>query len=99
MNLHQVPQEGFWYRDIDGHTSFEVLSIDDKSHTAIIHLNSGSVEEIDLDMWEDMNLKRIEAKDAWGEAHMHAFDIMDENEDIYNTDSLHLSIEPDDDVA
>lgn len=59
------PIEGNWYMDLDTGQKFEVLVVDDEAGIIEIQYFDGSVDQIDLDAWQEMNLEAIEEPEDW----------------------------------
>lgn len=59
------PIEGNWYLDLDSNQKFEVLVVDSDAGTVEIQYFDGSIDEIDLDAWQEMNLEPIEEPEDW----------------------------------
>lgn len=60
---HEIePVIGDWYKDIGGRT-FEVVALDDS--TIEIQYFDGDVEEVDRDVWFDMELISIPEPEDW----------------------------------
>jgi hypothetical protein len=66
MPMEQEPVVGAMYEDQDG-IAFEVLSLDEDDGTIEIQYEDGSVDEIDIDNWYEMDLDQLEPG-AWKEA-------------------------------
>ena len=58
------PIVGTWYEDDEG-DCFVVVAIHAGEGTIAIGLLDGSVEEMDLDEWDDMPLQEIEPPEEW----------------------------------
>ncbi|MCX8048461.1 MAG: hypothetical protein N3A55_02220 [Methylohalobius sp.] len=59
------PIEGNWYLDLDSGQKFEVLVVDDEAGIVEVQYFDGSVDQIDLDAWQEMNLDPIEEPEDW----------------------------------
>lgn len=62
MPMEQEPIVGAMYEDKDG-VAFEVLSFDEDDGTIEIQYEDGSVDEIDIDAWYEMDLDQLESDD------------------------------------
>lgn len=59
------PIEGNWYLDLDTGQKFEVLVVDDAAGIIEVQYFDGSVDQMDLDAWQEMNLEPIEEPEDW----------------------------------
>jgi hypothetical protein len=59
-----VPQVGAWYRLPDG-KQFEVVAIDERDRTVDVQHYDGTVEEWDLESWDDLMPEPAEAPEDW----------------------------------
>ncbi len=59
------PIVGNWYLDLDTNQKFEVVVIDEDAGTIEIQYFDGNVDEIDVDVWPEMNLEPIEEPEDW----------------------------------
>ncbi len=62
MPMEEEPIVGAVYEDEDGR-SFEVISFDENLGTIEIQYADGSLDEIDLDAWYDMDLTRLDEEE------------------------------------
>ena len=62
MPMEEEPVVGALYEDPEG-VSFEVLDFDEDDGVIEVQYADGSVSEIDLDAWYEMDLKLIEDDD------------------------------------
>ncbi len=62
------PVPGQWYENVEEEESFRVLSVDEDSERLEIEYLDGDIEEIDLEMWREMDLERIEEPEGWSES-------------------------------
>jgi hypothetical protein len=58
------PTVGSWYRHENGEL-FEVVAIDEDDATAEIQYFDGTIEELDFDTWEEMQIEEAEAPEDW----------------------------------
>ena len=75
-----VPEIGSWFRGSDGKT-FEVVAVDDKDRTIEIQHFDGTVEEIDVDGWQEMAAQPIDAPEDWSGSMDVDDDDLPENEE------------------
>jgi hypothetical protein len=59
------PEAGRWYEDLDSEEIFKVLSVDPDEELVRIQWLDREVEEIDLDLWNEMDLELAEAPEGW----------------------------------
>jgi hypothetical protein len=64
MSLEQLPSVGDWYKTEMGDT-FEVVALDEDKGYAEIQYFDGSVEELDLDSWEELRFEAVEPPEDW----------------------------------
>jgi hypothetical protein len=57
-----APIIGNWYRHENGNL-FEVVALDEKDATIEIQYYDGTIEELDLDTWEQLEIEESEAPD------------------------------------
>lgn len=58
------PFVGNWYRDVTGEI-FEIVAIDEDDATIEIQHFDGTVEEIDLDTWNDLPMENADQPEDW----------------------------------
>ncbi|NIP72654.1 MAG: hypothetical protein GWO16_06300 [Gammaproteobacteria bacterium] len=58
------PTVGDWYRHETGGT-FEVVALDEDEGCVEIQYFDGSVEELDLDAWEELDIQPVEPPEDW----------------------------------
>jgi hypothetical protein len=58
------PTIGNWYRHENGEI-FEVVALDEKDGTVEIQYFDGTVEEIDVEAWEELELEAAEPPEDW----------------------------------
>ena len=56
---------GSWYQDLQTGILFEVVAVDESSHTIEAQLRDGALCEYDLDSWSQMTLRTIEESEDW----------------------------------
>lgn len=59
-----APAVGDWYADEQGVT-FEVVAVDTQDHSVEVQYFDGTLEEFDLDSWEEMRLNAVEPPEDW----------------------------------
>ena len=64
MATEYEPRIGDWYRTING-DNFEIVALDPDDSTLEIQYFDGSVEELDLDTWYELDLESVEAPEDW----------------------------------
>lgn len=64
MPTHHVPVIGDWYKTLAGET-FEIVALDEDDQTVEIQYEDGSIEELDLDTWYDLELEQVESPSDW----------------------------------
>ncbi len=64
MPAHYNPAVGDWYRNANG-DNFEVVAIDEDDATIDIQYFDGSVEEVDLENWDELAIEPIEPPEDW----------------------------------
>jgi hypothetical protein len=77
MPMDEEPVVGAVYENTEGRT-FEVVGFDEDEGTVKIEFEDGSVEELDIDTWYELDLKQIESGDQEDE---DDYDDSDEDED------------------
>lgn len=80
MPMEEEPVIGGLYEDQDG-VSFEVLDFDEDDGVIEVQYSDGSVSEIDLDAWYEMDLEFIEADDDTEDPGEHDIDEKSDDED------------------
>lgn len=64
MAEHVEPRIGDWYKTIDG-ASFEILDIDMEESTIEIQYFDGSLEELEMESWNLMDIVPREPPEDW----------------------------------
>jgi hypothetical protein len=62
MPMEEEPIVGAVYEDAEGRT-FEVLSFDEDDATIEVEYEDGTVEEMDLDAWYELDVQQVESED------------------------------------
>ena len=57
MRHHEAPIVGNWYKNQEYNSIFEVVANDELEENVQIQYFSGEIEEVDLDMWYQLNLE------------------------------------------
>ena len=58
------PSIGQWFRRPNG-TLLEVVAIDEEDRTVEIQFFDGTIDEVDIDAWNDQNLIEVAAPEDW----------------------------------
>lgn len=58
------PRIGDWYRTITGE-NFEIVALDADDETLEIQYFDGTIEELDLDTWYELNIEVSEPPEDW----------------------------------
>ena len=74
MPMEEEPVVGKMYEDADG-MAFEILAFDEDDGTIEIQYDDGTVDEIDLDTWYEMDLQQLKTAEKSDE------DEVDEDEE------------------
>jgi hypothetical protein len=59
------PVVGQWYEDLDSEEIFKVLSLDPDEELVRIQWLDREIEEIDLDVWNEMDLELADTPEGW----------------------------------
>ena len=65
MKNHPVPAIGKWYLDNADKQLFEIVAIDDDDETIEIQYFDGAIEELDIELWNEMELTSAAAPEDW----------------------------------
>lgn len=65
MKNHPDPAIGKWYLDNADQQLFEIVAIDDDDETIEIQYFDGSIEELDNELWKEMELTSAAAPEDW----------------------------------
>ena len=84
MPIEEEPIVGAVYENEEGR-SFEVISFDEDLGTIEVQYEDETVEEIDLDAWYEMELKRVAALEK-GKDSDEDEDVEDKDENDYDDD-------------
>jgi hypothetical protein len=85
------PTAGQWYENLEENESFRVLSVDEDAETVEIEYLDGDIEEIDLDIWAELDLDKINEPEGWAGS-----DEDDEDEEEEEDDDLDETWDDDD---
>jgi hypothetical protein len=75
------PVVGQWYEDLDSEEIFKVLNLDPDEELVRIQWLDREIEEIDLDVWNEMDLELADAPEGWVDDDDGASDEDDEDFD------------------
>jgi len=64
MPAEHIPKVGGWFKTATGQT-FEVVALDEDDGTVEIQYYDGSVEELDMDTWEELAMEPVEPPEDW----------------------------------
>jgi segregation and condensation protein B len=59
------PEAGQWYEDLDTEETFQVLSIDPDEEIVRIQWLDREVQELELDVWNEMDLELATEPEGW----------------------------------
>ena len=65
MSRDYEPEAGQWYEDLDTEETFQVLSIDPDEEIVRIQWLDREVQEIELDVWNEMDLELATEPEGW----------------------------------
>jgi len=66
MPMQEQPIVGALYEDADG-LKFEVTGFDEDEGAVEIRYHDGSVDELDIDTWYEMELRRLKGDGEWSD--------------------------------
>lgn len=99
MRHNVYPDIGGWYADEEYQHIFEVVASDDKDAYVEIQYFAGEIEELDMETWYELDLKKIPApEDCSGPYELSKEDLGYSDETIHPEDwsGPLCEIEPDD---
>jgi hypothetical protein len=64
MATEYEPRIGDWYRTTGG-DNFEIVALDPDDETLEIQYFDGTIEELELDTWYELNIEAIEPPEDW----------------------------------
>jgi hypothetical protein len=59
------PEAGQWYEDLDTEETFQVLALDPDEEIVKIQWLDREIQEIDLDVWNEMDLELAAEPEGW----------------------------------
>ena len=65
MSRDYEPEAGQWYEDLDTEETFQVLSVDPDEEIVRIQWLDREVQELDLDVWNEMDLELAAEPEGW----------------------------------
>jgi hypothetical protein len=65
MRHHEHPDVGNWYKDQEANNVFEVVASDDLDQYVEIQYFAGEIEEVDLETWYELDLRKIPAPEDY----------------------------------
>jgi hypothetical protein len=80
------PGAGQWYEDLDSEEIFKVLSVDPDEELVRIQWLDREIEEIDLDLWNEMDLELAEAPEGWVDDDESGSDADDDEDELEDED-------------
>lgn len=86
MGRDYEPVVGQWYENVEEDDSFRVLSVDEDGELVELEYLDGEIEEIDLDVWHEMDLERIAEPEGWAGGDDEDEEEDDEEEDEEDED-------------
>lgn len=98
MRHHENPDIGHWYKNQEYSSVFEVVALDDAEGYVEIQYFAGEIEEVDLETWYELDLKKIPApEDCTGPFELSKEDLGYSDETIHPEDwsGPLIDIEPD----
>ena len=86
MSRDYDPGAGQWYEDLDSEEIFKVLSVDPDEELVRIQWLDREIEEIDLDLWNEMDLELAEAPEGWVDDDKSGSDADEDEDDLDDED-------------
>ncbi len=88
------PAVGEWYADTQGVT-FEVVAVDDEDGTIEVQYFDGTLEELDADAWNELQLKPVDPPEDWSgsldiEREDYGVDLGEERHELWANPLDHL---------
>jgi hypothetical protein len=59
------PEPGQWYEDLESEDLFKVLSVDPDEEIVRVQWLDSEIEDLDLDLWNEMDLELAEEPEGW----------------------------------
>lgn len=97
MSRDYDPEAGQWYEDLESEEIFKVLSVDPDEELVRIQWLDREVEELDLDVWNEMDLELAETPEGWVDDDAGGEDEEDDEEDLEDDEDLDEDDDWDDD--
>ncbi len=79
METKAEPVIDQWYRHLDKGQEFVVVATDDDAKTIMLQYFDGSLEEIDRDDWEQLEIEPTAEPENW----LGAYDELDDSETLF----------------
>jgi hypothetical protein len=67
VSREHTPVPGKWYENLEDDETFRVLSVDEDSELVEIEYLDGEIEELDLDVWHELDLELTEEPEGWSD--------------------------------
>jgi segregation and condensation protein B len=67
VSREHTPVPGKWYENLEDEETFRVLSVDEDSELVEIEYLDGEIEELDLDVWHEMDLEITDEPEGWSD--------------------------------
>ena len=67
MSTEVEPLANSWYTDLETEEEFRVVAVDEDEGIVEIQYQDGELEQIDLDVWNEMDIETSAAPDDWEE--------------------------------
>ncbi len=65
MSRDYDPEPGQWYEDLESEDLFKVLSVDPDEEIVRVQWLDSEIEDLDLDLWNEMDLELAEEPEGW----------------------------------
>jgi len=65
VNAEVNPVVGHWYRSVEKGQTFTVIGVDEEEGIIEIQHVNGEIEEIDTNVWSEMELELVDEPDEW----------------------------------
>lgn len=91
MRNHEQPHIGHWYEDGFHSTMFKVVALDKKDNSIQMQHFDGEIEEMDKDIWDDLELFEIAPPEDWSGPFEIAEEDLDLFDDFFQQDGLVFS--------
>jgi len=97
VSFDTEPVVRHWYRDVETDELFLVVAIDEDEGFIEIRTADNELDEIDLDVWREMDLEESEEPDDWREEDEDDDEDWDDEDDDDDDDDDDYDDEEDDD--